>query len=182
MWIKRVDCGGPKIGPSSARSAILVDDTCRPKEFAMPVQPPLANIITLGARDLARQRDFYQRLGWPIVLDSDDFIVFELGGALVALFPLDKLARDAKTQPAPDNSGIRTAVTISVDRPTQVDELATQARAAGGRLTKEPTDAEFFEGRDAYFADPEGNYWEIAWAPASNPVLAAARRAAGTRA
>jgi hypothetical protein len=35
------------------------------------------------------------------------------------------------------------------------------------------------EGRDAYFADPEGNYWEIAWAPPDNPVVAAARRAAG---
>jgi predicted lactoylglutathione lyase len=45
-------------------------------------------------------------------------------------------------------------------------------------VTKEPTDAEFFEGRDAYFADPEGNCWEIAWAPDTNPVVAAARRAA----
>jgi uncharacterized protein len=34
-------------------------------------------------------------------------------------------------------------------------------------------------GRDAYFADPEGNYWEIAWSPPDNPVSAAARRAAG---
>ena len=40
-------------------------------------------------------------------------------------------------------------------------------------------DAEFFEGRDAYFADPEGNYWEVAWAAEDNPVTAAARRAAG---
>ena len=60
-----------------------------------------------------------------------------------------------------------------------MDELAAHARAAGATLTKEPTDAEFFEGRDAYFADPEGNYWEIAWSEGSNPVVAAARRAAG---
>lgn len=46
-------------------------------------------------------------------------------------------------------------------------------------MTKEPTDAEFFEGRDAYFADPEGNYWEVAWGASENPVTAAARRAAG---
>jgi len=39
--------------------------------------------------------------------------------------------------------------------------------------------AEFFEGRDAYFADPEGNYWETAWSARDNPVTAAARRAAG---
>ena len=38
---------------------------------------------------------------------------------------------------------------------------------------------EFFEGRDAYFADPEGNYWGGAWGARDNPVTAAARRAAG---
>lgn len=145
----------------------------------MASQPPLANIITLGVRDLARERGFYEQLGWPIVLDSADFIVFELRGALLALFPLDKLARDAHTQAATSGPGIRTAVIISVEQAAQVDELAAHARAAGATLTKEPTDAEFFDGRDAYLADPEGNYWEIAWTPASNPVLAAARRAAG---
>jgi hypothetical protein len=32
---------------------------------------------------------------------------------------------------------------------------------------------------DAHFSDPEGNYWEIAWAPPDNPVVVASRRAAG---
>ncbi len=59
-----------------------------------------------------------------------------------------------------------------------VDRLAEVVRESGGRLTKEPVDAEFFEGRSAYFADPEDNYWEIAWAPRDNAVVAAARRAA----
>jgi uncharacterized protein len=75
--------------------------------------------------------------------------------------------------------GIRFAIIISVDSPEQADELADRVRRAGGTLTKGPVDAEFFTGRDAYFADPEGNYWEIAWASADNPVSAAARRAAG---
>jgi predicted lactoylglutathione lyase len=66
-----------------------------------------------------------------------------------------------------------------VDSPEEVDELAERVRRAGGTLTKEPVDAEFFVGRDAYFSDPEGNYWEIAWAPPDNPVVAASRRAAG---
>jgi uncharacterized protein len=154
-------------------------DNSRLKEFAMASQPPLANIITLGVHDFARERAFYQQLGWPIVVDSDDFLVFELRGALLALFRLDQLARDAHTQAAPSSPGIRTSVIICVDRAAEVDELAAHARAAGAPLTKEPTDAEFFEGRDAYFADPEGNYWEIAWSADSNPVVAAARRAAG---
>jgi uncharacterized glyoxalase superfamily protein PhnB len=113
------------------------------------------------------------------VFDSGDFAVFELGGALLALFPVDKLAADGRTRPDVGNGGIRCSVIISVDEPEHVDELAERARRAGATLTKEPTDAEFFEGRDAYFADPEGNFWEVAWAPADNPVAVAARRAAG---
>ena len=35
--------------------------------------------------------------------------------------------------------------------------LANTFTGVGGRISKEPTDAEFFTGRDAYFADPEGN-------------------------
>ena len=144
-----------------------------------PGQPPLANIVTLGVRDFGAQRDFYRRLGWPQVFDSDDFAVFELRGALLALFPVDKLAIDARAEPAAGGGGIRFAIIITMDSPEQVDELADRVRQAGGTLTKEPVDAEFFTGRDAYFADPEGNYWEIAWASVDNPVSAAARRAAG---
>jgi uncharacterized protein len=142
-------------------------------------QPPLANILTLGVRDFGGQRDFYRRLGWPQVLDSDDFAVFELRGALLALFPVDKLAIDSRARPETGNGGIRFSIIISMDSPEEMDELADRVRLAGGTMTKEPADAEFFAGRDAYFADPEGNYWEIAWASADNPVTAAARRAAG---
>ncbi len=141
--------------------------------------PPLANIITLGVQDFGAQRDFYRRLGWPQAFDSEDFTVFELRGALLALFPIDKLAADARARPEPGRGGIRFSVIISVDGPEDVDELAARVREAGGTFTKDPVDAEFFVGRDAYFADPEGNFWEIACAPADNPVAAASRRAAG---
>jgi predicted lactoylglutathione lyase len=53
-------------------------------------------------------------------------------------------------------------------------------RAAGARVTKEPINAEFFTGRSACLCDPEGNYFEIAWADMpNNPVVIAPRRAAG---
>lgn len=141
--------------------------------------PPLANIVTLGVQNFDAQRDFYRRLGWPQAFDSDDFAVFELRGALLALFPVDKLAADSHAQPELGRGGIRSSIIISVEKPEDVDELAARVRHAGGKLTKDPVDAEFFVGRDAYFADPEGNFWEIACAPPDNPVVAASRRAAG---
>ncbi|HUJ67254.1 MAG TPA: VOC family protein [Acidimicrobiales bacterium] len=141
--------------------------------------PPLANVITLGVSDFETERRFYLRMGWPQVLDSDDFVVFELRGALLALFPVEKLGEDGRAKPEVGNGGIRFSVIILADDPDQVDELIERARSAGATVTKDPTQAEFFTGRDAYFADPEGNFWEVAWAPGDNPVSVAARRAAG---
>ncbi|HVA34042.1 MAG TPA: VOC family protein [Candidatus Baltobacteraceae bacterium] len=76
-------------------------------------------------------------------------------------------------------AGLRFGIIINAESPVAVDDLVATVRKAGGTVTKGPVDAEFFEGRDAYFSDPEGNYWEIAWAASSNSVVEAARRAAG---
>ena len=140
---------------------------------------PLANTMTLGVRDLAGQRAFYRNLGWCQAFDAEDFAVFELRGVLLALFPLDKLATDAKTHPEMSGGGIRCVQTILVEEAPQVDEIVERARQAGARTTKEPGEAEFFTGRNAYFADPEDNFWEVAWAASDNPVVIAAHRAAG---
>jgi uncharacterized protein len=145
----------------------------------MPHVAPLANTITLGVGNFDAQREFYRALGWPQAFDSEDFAVFELRGAVLALFPVDKLAADAHARPEVGQGGIRCNVIINVDQPDEVDELTARARRAGATITKEPVEAEFFTGRDAYFCDPEGNFWEVAWAPPDNPVVAAARRAAG---
>jgi predicted lactoylglutathione lyase len=67
-----------------------------------------------------------------------------------------------------------------VDTGDEVDRLTDQMRRAGARVATEPVDAEFFAGRSAYLCDPEGNYFEVAWSESDNPVVAAARRAAGS--
>src|SRR6266550_2304273 len=104
----------------------------------MDQQLPLANIITLGVRDFAGEREFYRRLGWPHAFDSDSFTVFELRGALLALFGIDQLGTDARATPEPGHGGIRSSVIITADRPEDVDALVRRAREAGGTVTKEP--------------------------------------------
>jgi uncharacterized protein len=133
---------------------------------------PLADVmITLGARDLSRLRDFYRELGWPQVIDDGEFTAFELRGVVLALFPIAQLARDGNTEPdSGSGSGIRFTIGIMVDTPEEVDQLTEQMRNAGARVTKEPVDAEFFTGRSAYLCDPEGNYFEITWAEPNNPI------------
>lgn len=140
---------------------------------------PLANLITLGARDLPALREFYRALGWPQIIDDGEFVAFELRGIVLALFPVTQLARDGHTEPEPGTGGIRFTIGINVDTPDEVDRMTERMRNAGARVTKEPVDAEFFTGRSAYLCDPEGNYFEITWAESDNPVLIALRRAAG---
>ena len=98
---------------------------------------------------------------------------------MLAVFPIADLARDGNTDPAPATGGISFTIGVLVDSAEEVDQLTGHIRAAGARVTKDPVDAEFFTGRSAYLCDPEGNYFEIAWAAHDNPVSAAARRAAG---
>lgn len=97
----------------------------------MDQQLPLANIITLGVRDFAREREFYRRLGLPHAFDSDAFTVFELRGALLALFGIDQLGIDARATPEPGHGGIRSSVIITADRPEDVDALVRRAEQRG---------------------------------------------------
>jgi uncharacterized protein len=144
--------------------------------------PAHLNVVTLGARDLAALRDFYGRLGWPLAFEAEDFAAFELRGALLALFPLERLAEDGNAEAAAPERGMRGfTLGISVERPEEVDGAIEAVREAGGRVTKEPGKPTEFEGRHAYFADPEDNFWEVVWLGSDGPVKDAIKRAIGAR-
>ena len=139
--------------------------------------PARVSVVTLGARDLGALRDFYAGLGWTLAVDFDDFAAFETRGAVLALFPLGELAADGGVEAAAPERGLRGfTIAINVDRREAVDETIAEVRHAGGRVSKEPVDAEW-GGRSAYFADPEDNYWEVAWVPPQSRMAAALARA-----
>ena len=141
--------------------------------------PARLSVVTLGARDLRSLRDFYKRLGWKAAAELEDFAAFRLRGAVLALFPLSELARDASTAPADCGEGIRGfSLAINVERREEVHETIAAAREAGAKVAKDPVDAEW-GGRSGYFTDPEGNYWEVAWLPPDSKVGAAIAAATG---
>ena len=132
--------------------------------------PARISIVTLGVRDLASMRAFYRSLGWHEGISTEGFAAFKTGGAVLALFPVGELARDANTAAAPpaESGGFRgVTLALNVEKKAQVDEVIAEVRAAGGRIVKEPIDADW-GGRSAYFSDPEGNLWEVAWMPGSS--------------
>lgn len=140
--------------------------------------PARASVVTLGARDLDRLRDFYRGLGWALAVDLPGFAAFELRGAVLALFPLEELAAEAGAPAAAPSEGLGFTVAINVEAREQVDETVEAVRRAGARIAREPVDAEW-GGRSAYFADPEDNHWEVAWVPPDSSMAAAVRRASG---
>lgn len=128
-------------------------------------------MVTIGAVSVPTLRRFYAALGWPERADStDDYAAFDLAGARLALFPLAALYEDAHVPPpAGDGPGAGRpwGITLAVNVETReaVDAAVEGARGVeGGRIVKEAEDA-FWGGRSACFSDPEGNIWEIAWAP-----------------
>lgn len=128
--------------------------------------PARITVVTIGAHDMASLRAFYRGLGWPENPNSsDEFTSFFRSGAVLALFPFEELAKDGKVDPSEPTTAFRgVTLAINVASKDEVDAVAAEARAAGARITKDPEDAPW-GGRSAYFADPEGNLWEIAWAP-----------------
>jgi uncharacterized protein len=126
--------------------------------------PARLNVVTLGVRDLPRQRGFYTALGWEVAIEAEDFCAFRLGSVMLGLFPWDRLAADGRTGAAPWVEGMRGfSLGITVERPEQVDEIVAAVEKAGAVVTKPPGDPIEFEGRNAYFADPEENYWEVVY-------------------
>jgi uncharacterized protein len=140
--------------------------------------PARITVITLGAHDLPALRSFYEALGWELVIPGDEFCGFATRGAVLTIFPRAELAKDAHTSEAPPNQGIAMSIAINVDEREQVDEAIAGIRAAGGTILKEPEDA-FWGGRSGYWADPENNVWEVAWAPPDNAAAQAVRAASG---
>ena len=132
----------------------------------MSAIPSRLNVVTVGAHDVAALRGFYQRLGWSTNSKAVDFAAFPLGGAVFCLFDIRSLTAEAggAEPPAPTGGFKGFSLSINVEQREEVDSALAAAREAGATVLAEPVDREW-GGASAYFADPEGNTWEIAWLP-----------------
>ncbi|MDI3403840.1 VOC family protein [Streptomyces cavernicola] len=121
------------------------------------------SLITLGVRDLARSRAFYEALGWR-GQEVQETVFFQAGGQGLVLWGREKLAADCgvESAEAPGFGGI--ALAYNVRSADEVDALLDTARRAGARITKPATLSElgFYTG---VFLDPDGHPWEVAHNP-----------------
>jgi catechol 2,3-dioxygenase-like lactoylglutathione lyase family enzyme len=120
------------------------------------------SLITLGVEDLARSRAFYEGLGWRVASTEPGIAVFNLHGAALGLYPRADLARDMGAEPAKSLSAV--TLDCNVREKSEIAPIVAAAEKAGARILKPPHDV-FWGGHIAYFADPDGIVWEIAWNP-----------------
>jgi hypothetical protein len=121
------------------------------------------SLITLGVRDLARARAFYEALGWQTgAAPADDVVFFQAGGMIFALWGRDQLASDSAVPDAGGWGGATLA--YNARSPDEVDAVLDEARTAGATVPRAGAET-FWGGYSGVFVDPEGHPWEVAHNP-----------------
>ncbi len=123
------------------------------------------SIITLGVADVLRSRGFYEKgLGIKPLEFSNQYIVFyRMGSVWLALYSREALAKDA-TVASEGNGFPGFTIAHNVRTKSEVDKVLEEARSAGAKIIKNPQIAEW-GGYSAYFSDPDGYLWEVAYNP-----------------
>src|SRR5437870_9743554 len=97
------------------------------------------SLVTLGVRDLARARAFYEALGWKTgAAPDDDVVFFQAGDMILALWDRAKLAEDSCVEDSQGWGGVTLAHNVA--SPDEVDAVTEEARAAGATIGREPAE------------------------------------------
>ena len=127
--------------------------------------------VCLGVRSMQRALKFYRDgLSYETDCKDDDPPVcfFDTPGTKFELDPLDALARDINENDPPRGSGFGgITLAYNVKNKEDVASVIELVKKAGVTIVKELQDT-FWGGYHAYFADPDGYYWEVAWGPVLN--------------
>ena len=124
---------------------------------------PRISIVTIGVADMARMRRFYTDLGFVASESPESVTFFQAGGMILSLYGRAALAEDAHvTDSKAEFSGVSLAHNVRSE--ADVDAVLAHAVTCGAKLLK-PGQKVFWGGYSGYFADPEGNLWEVAHNP-----------------
>lgn len=129
------------------------------------------NLVCLGVTDLARSRAFYEDgLGFETPNNEADpqIVFFDNGGTKLELFPLEELAKDINAAQPPLIADLRstfTGITLAYNAKSkdEVDAVFAKIESIGGTIAKAP-ELVSWGGYSGYFRDPDGYYWEVAYA------------------
>lgn len=120
------------------------------------------SLITLGVRDPARARRFYEALGWSGESPDGEVVFFQAGGMVVALWSREKLAQDSGVDDGDGWGGVTLAHNVA--SPGDVDTVLAEAEAAGATIARRGA-VTSWGGYSGVFVDPDGHPWEVAHNP-----------------
>lgn len=123
---------------------------------------PRINIITVGVDDLERAFTFYRAL-FDLTDEQigagEEHIAFFLDADLsFVLFPRDQIAATAG-EPAVRLGTPQFVLSHTARTVAEIDAILDRVLIAGGSITTPAQQSEW--GYSAYFADTEGNLWEV---------------------
>ncbi|MEH7255365.1 VOC family protein [Neobacillus niacini] len=125
------------------------------------------NLITMGVKDISHSLKFYRDgLGFETSVKEENpgIVFFKNGGTKLALYPLEELAKDINEHEPPIGKGF-SGITLAYNAKSAqaVDQIFEKVERAGGTIIKAPQRV-FWGGYSGYFSDPDGYYWEVAYA------------------
>jgi catechol 2,3-dioxygenase-like lactoylglutathione lyase family enzyme len=129
--------------------------------MSYPVQR--VTLITLGVKNIARSRRFYEALGWAPAEATPAVVFYQMSGLALGLFGLKDLAADQGRPEVPLGTGGFT-LAQNHDSPEAVDAAYAAALAVGADPIKPPAKT-FWGGYSGYYGDPDGHVWEVAHNP-----------------
>jgi predicted lactoylglutathione lyase len=126
------------------------------------------NIVCLDVKDLKKSRSFYRdALGLVTPNDDDDpkVIFFNNNGSKLELYPIDLLAKDIDEENPPQFRGGFPGITLAYNAKSkeEADAIFSRVESLGGKIVKRPQTV-CWGGYSGYFQDPDGYYWEVAYA------------------
>jgi catechol 2,3-dioxygenase-like lactoylglutathione lyase family enzyme len=131
----------------------------------------LCDHLDVRVRELARARTFYDpfcaAMGLVNTFESDTWIGYDGADPSDAFVAIEA---------DPDFVASRTRIAFRADSREEVDRIAEVARSAGATEFEPPQDCpEYTEGYyAAFFADPDGNRYEVCYRPLSRALAARA--------
>jgi len=121
------------------------------------------SMIMIGAANIATLSRFYEDgLGWtPWRKGGSGSMMYKVGDSVLVFIDRSYLAAE---RGEPMAAGSKQSLAVFVESRGEVDAAMAKALDAGATLTSaaRPRDGDMYSG---YFNDPEGNSWEVVFAP-----------------
>ena len=119
-------------------------------------------------RDIKKSLFFYRNIGFKTYEKTDKPVIvfFDNQGTKLELYPLAELAKDINPgNPPPLSQGGFSGITLACNMKTknEVDSVMEKVKKHGGEIIKPPQEVSW-GGYSGYFRDPDGYYWEVAYA------------------